>query len=322
LSTGCIHVKNPQVLGSEILHRYFRHSKYSSFQRQLNYFGFRKTQGKGKMSPCTYTNDELRGGPLRSLLNVKRKSSGNPKPSQAVVAVSSSESEEQGEEEEEEEEEAFSEGDTSTDDGYYYYGRASKRHRGMSAASSITAPQGGEEEEEEEEDGEKEEDQDMLTSAEVLSDEEAASQEREGIPFSPRSARKSVLREEAMEEGEGEEQNNGPAGSADGAAEAAAKSVKPPPILTAGPAPAPGQTAALVVRPKSPTPITPLRCDDHVPSLMLTYVSRCFLPLTTRAPRLAVRTSSSLRASTWSRSGPSRRCPLAATSATRPLRRR
>jgi hypothetical protein len=44
--SGRIHVRNPVVLGQDILHKYFRHSKYSSFQRQLNYFGFRKTQGK------------------------------------------------------------------------------------------------------------------------------------------------------------------------------------------------------------------------------------------------------------------------------------
>jgi hypothetical protein len=72
---GQIHVRNPTILGQSVLHKYFRHSKYSSFQRQLNYFGFRKTQGKGKMSACTYTNVQLSGGNIKSLLNVKRKSS-------------------------------------------------------------------------------------------------------------------------------------------------------------------------------------------------------------------------------------------------------
>ena len=70
---GRIHVHDPKALGQEILHKYFRHSKYSSFQRQLNYFGFRKTQGKGKMSACTYTNFELTNASLKSLLKIKRK---------------------------------------------------------------------------------------------------------------------------------------------------------------------------------------------------------------------------------------------------------
>jgi hypothetical protein len=66
-------VHDPKVLGQEILHKYFRHSKYSSFQRQLNYFGFRKTHGKGKMSACTYTNFDLTNANLKSLLKIKRK---------------------------------------------------------------------------------------------------------------------------------------------------------------------------------------------------------------------------------------------------------
>ena len=35
---------DPKALGNDVLHKYFRHSKYSSFQRQLNYFGFRKVR--------------------------------------------------------------------------------------------------------------------------------------------------------------------------------------------------------------------------------------------------------------------------------------
>lgn len=70
---GRIHVHDPKALGQSVLAKYFRHSKYSSFQRQLNYFGFRKTQGKGKMSACTYTNFDLTNASLKSILKIKRK---------------------------------------------------------------------------------------------------------------------------------------------------------------------------------------------------------------------------------------------------------
>mmetsp|Transcript_16758 Transcript_16758/g.40855 ORF Transcript_16758/g.40855 Transcript_16758/m.40855 type:complete len:402 (-) Transcript_16758:215-1420(-) len=71
-STGKIEVHNPHKLQSHVLNRYFRHSKFASFQRQLNYFGFRKLAGKGKMAPCSYVNDATTNE-LRSLLHIKRK---------------------------------------------------------------------------------------------------------------------------------------------------------------------------------------------------------------------------------------------------------
>jgi len=67
---GRIEVHDPPKLEEEVLHKYFRHSKYASFQRQLNYFGFRKLAGKGKMSPCSYVNDDTTND-LRSLLSIK-----------------------------------------------------------------------------------------------------------------------------------------------------------------------------------------------------------------------------------------------------------
>jgi hypothetical protein len=54
---GKIEVHNPHKLQTHVMNRYFRHSKFASFQRQLNYFGFRKLAGKGKMAPCSYVND-------------------------------------------------------------------------------------------------------------------------------------------------------------------------------------------------------------------------------------------------------------------------
>jgi len=77
-SSGRIEVHNPHRLESEVLNKYFRHSKYASFQRQLNYFGFRKMAGKGKMSPCSYVNENATSD-LSSLLRMKRKTSANTK---------------------------------------------------------------------------------------------------------------------------------------------------------------------------------------------------------------------------------------------------
>jgi Heat shock transcription factor len=69
-SNAKIEVHNPHRLESEVLNKYFRHSKYASFQRQLNYFGFRKLAGKGKMAPCSYVNENATND-LRSLLRMK-----------------------------------------------------------------------------------------------------------------------------------------------------------------------------------------------------------------------------------------------------------
>lgn len=77
-SNGKIEVHNPHRLERDVLNKYFRHSKYASFQRQLNYFGFRKLAGKGKMAPCSYVNENATAD-LRSLLRMKRKTSATTK---------------------------------------------------------------------------------------------------------------------------------------------------------------------------------------------------------------------------------------------------
>jgi hypothetical protein len=69
-SNGRIEVHNPHKLESVVLQKYFRHSKFASFQRQLNYFGFRKLAGKGKMAPCSYVNDAATHE-ISSLLQIK-----------------------------------------------------------------------------------------------------------------------------------------------------------------------------------------------------------------------------------------------------------
>jgi hypothetical protein len=42
-----VEVKDPEELGNQILGKHFKHTKFASFQRQLNYFGFKK-QGRSK----------------------------------------------------------------------------------------------------------------------------------------------------------------------------------------------------------------------------------------------------------------------------------
>lgn len=71
-NAGRIFVHDPIRLEAEVLGKYYRHSKYSSFQRQLNYFGFNKHSGKRKMSPCSYTNDNVTDS-LDSLIKLRRK---------------------------------------------------------------------------------------------------------------------------------------------------------------------------------------------------------------------------------------------------------
>lgn len=66
---------NPQGLQDYVLGKYYRHSRYSSFQRQLNYFGFKKKLHggkKGKLCPCSYVHEGL-GVEPSSLFTLKRR---------------------------------------------------------------------------------------------------------------------------------------------------------------------------------------------------------------------------------------------------------
>jgi hypothetical protein len=72
---GKIVVHKPESLQDHVLGRYYRHSKYASFQRQLNYFGFKKRLHggkKGKLSPCSYIHEGLTDD-AGSLFQLKRR---------------------------------------------------------------------------------------------------------------------------------------------------------------------------------------------------------------------------------------------------------
>ena len=55
-------VHQPKMLQDHVLVNYYRHSKHARFQRQLNYFGFKKCLHggkKGKLSTFLYIHDLL-----------------------------------------------------------------------------------------------------------------------------------------------------------------------------------------------------------------------------------------------------------------------
>lgn len=63
-----------------VLPKYFKHSKYTSFQRQLNYFNFRKWT-KSKATVCTFSNDYfVRDQPELSCRITRKKSLHASKP--------------------------------------------------------------------------------------------------------------------------------------------------------------------------------------------------------------------------------------------------
>ena len=66
-----IKVHHLDCLKSEVLQKYFSHSKFASFQCQLNHFEFLEIAGIDKMSPCSYVNEQVTLD-IRSLLLFKQ----------------------------------------------------------------------------------------------------------------------------------------------------------------------------------------------------------------------------------------------------------
>ena len=87
-NVGKVVVHDPQGLQDFVLGKYYRHSRYSSFQRQLNYFGFKKKLHggkKGKLCPCSYVHEGL-GAEPSSLFSLKRRLRGGGKKGAAAAA--------------------------------------------------------------------------------------------------------------------------------------------------------------------------------------------------------------------------------------------
>ena len=89
---GKIVVHHPEGLQNEVLGKYYRHSCYASFQRQLNYFGFKKRLHggkKGKLSPCSYVHEKLGAEPL-SLFQLKRRPPASKRGAPSTTATAAS----------------------------------------------------------------------------------------------------------------------------------------------------------------------------------------------------------------------------------------
>ncbi|GMF55171.1 unnamed protein product [Phytophthora fragariaefolia] len=79
-------IMQPDELAGQILPRYFKHNKVSSFQRQLNYFGFKKWT-KTQTNVCTFSHPFFLRADKDRMKLIKRKERANPAVMSAAMAA-------------------------------------------------------------------------------------------------------------------------------------------------------------------------------------------------------------------------------------------
>lgn len=79
-------VKDPDIFATQVIPQYFDHNKFSSFARQLNFYGFRKMQSKpirnsdydaGTAKHVTFYNENFKRGRCDLLKKIQRSTRGN-----------------------------------------------------------------------------------------------------------------------------------------------------------------------------------------------------------------------------------------------------
>ena len=83
---GCaFEIHDMERMMAQVLPKYFKHRKYTSFQRQLNYFNFRKWT-KSKAVVCTFSNEYFLRDHPELAWRITRKKSVHQTPSKAAAA--------------------------------------------------------------------------------------------------------------------------------------------------------------------------------------------------------------------------------------------
>ncbi|GMF12530.1 unnamed protein product [Phytophthora lilii] len=83
-----LQILDPVVVTEQILPKYFNHTNFHSFQRQLNYFGFRKWT-KSKTDICTFSHPFFRENQPELLQLIKRKKAPRRTPASGASSTTS-----------------------------------------------------------------------------------------------------------------------------------------------------------------------------------------------------------------------------------------